>query len=185
MCAASLGLRVIAVHPYSSPSPFSPSSFPLFLPFPSVCQFTHPPVNLSIRQPIHLFIHPPIHPSHSLPFPLSLSFLVSPSCLLRICFESTVGAFLNNLLLFDIWSELSTFWHKFAVVHDGERIAPAFSESRPGVLQKRSVFGAFLGRYDRSQPQISAIFSKIGTWFGLRWPVRACCGGIRGRCCGN
>ena len=32
------------------------------------------------------------------------SFRLS-SCLLRICFESTVGAFLNNLLLFDIWSE--------------------------------------------------------------------------------
>ena len=53
-------------------------------------------------------------------FPLfSVSFIFS-SCLLRACFESTVGAFLNNLLLLDIWSELSTFWHKFAVVHDKE-----------------------------------------------------------------
>ncbi len=51
------------------------------------------------------------------------------SCLLRICFESTVGAFLSNLLLLDIWSELSTFWHKFAVVHDKECIVPAFVKS--------------------------------------------------------
>lgn len=36
------------------------------------------------------------------PFPLfSISFIFS-SCLLRACFESTVGAFLSNLLLLDI-----------------------------------------------------------------------------------
>lgn len=58
----------------------------------------------------------------------SASFIFS-SCLLRACFESTVGAFLSNLLLLDTWSELSTFWHKFAVVHDGERIVPAFGKS--------------------------------------------------------
>lgn len=63
------------------------------------------------------------------PFPLfSISFIFS-SCLLRICFESTVGAFLSNLLLLDIWSELSTLWHKFAVVHDKECIVPAFGKS--------------------------------------------------------
>lgn len=60
-------------------------------------------------------------------FPSLFSRLLSSS--LRACFESTVGAFLNNLLLLDIWSELSTFWHKFAVVHDGERIVPAFGKS--------------------------------------------------------
>ena len=49
----------------------------------------------------------------------SASFIFS-SCLLQACFESTVGAFLSNLLLLDIWSELSAFWHKFAVVHDKE-----------------------------------------------------------------
>lgn len=56
------------------------------------------------------------------------SFRLS-SCLLRICFESAVGAFLSNLLLLDIWSELSTFWHKFTVVHDKECIVPAFGKS--------------------------------------------------------
>ena len=58
----------------------------------------------------------------------SVSFVFSSS-LLRACFESTVSAFLNNLLLLDTWSELSTFWHKFAVVHDGERIVPASGKS--------------------------------------------------------
>lgn len=118
-----------------------------------------------------------------LPSPFSFSSFfhwLLPSSL-RACFESAVGAVLNNLLLLDIWSELSTFWHKFAVVHDKGRAVPAFGKSRPGVLLKRSVFGTFLGRYDRSQPQISAIFSKTGTWFGLRWPDWACCGGICGR----
>lgn len=63
------------------------------------------------------------------PFPLFSAPFIFSSCLLRICFESTVGAFLSNLLLLDIWSELSTFWHKFAVVHDGKRIVPASGKS--------------------------------------------------------
>lgn len=58
----------------------------------------------------------------------SASFIFS-SCLLQVCFKSTVGAFSNNLLLLDIWPELSTFWHKFAVVHDGKPIVPAFGKS--------------------------------------------------------
>ena len=58
----------------------------------------------------------------------SASFIFS-SCLLRACFESTVGAFLSNLLLLDIWSELSTFWHKFAVLHDKECTVPACGKS--------------------------------------------------------
>lgn len=62
------------------------------------------------------------------PLFFSASFIFS-SCLLRACFESTVGAFLNNLLLLDIWSELSTFWHKFAVVHDKECAVPGFGKS--------------------------------------------------------
>ena len=63
------------------------------------------------------------------PFPLfSVSFIFS-SCLLWACFESTVGAFLNNLLLLDIWSELLSFWHKFAVVHDKECAVPGFGKS--------------------------------------------------------
>lgn len=48
---------------------------------------------------------------------------------LRACFDSTVGVFSNNLLLLDIWSELSTFWHEFAVVHDKECTVPAFDKS--------------------------------------------------------
>lgn len=64
---------------------------------------------------------------NSYSFPSLFPRLLSSS--LRACFESTVGAFLNNLLLLDIWSELSTFWHKFAVVHDGERIVPASGKS--------------------------------------------------------
>lgn len=63
------------------------------------------------------------------PSPLFSASLIFSLCLLRACFESTVGAFLNNLLLLDIWSELSTFWHKFAVVHDGERIVPVSGKS--------------------------------------------------------
>lgn len=63
------------------------------------------------------------------PPPLFSASFIFFSCLLRACFESTVSAFLNNLLLLDIWSELSTFWHKFAVVHDGERIVPASGKS--------------------------------------------------------
>ena len=63
------------------------------------------------------------------PFPLFSASFIFSSCLLRACFESTVGAFLSNLLLLDIWSELSTFWHKFAVVHDRERIVPASGKS--------------------------------------------------------
>ena len=63
------------------------------------------------------------------PFPLFSASFIFSSCLLRACFESTVGAFLNNLLLLDIWSEMSTFWHKFAVVHDRERIVPASGKS--------------------------------------------------------
>lgn len=63
------------------------------------------------------------------PFPLFSASFIFSSCLLRACFESTVGAFLNNLLLLDIWSEMSTFWHKFAVVHDKECIVPAFGKS--------------------------------------------------------
>lgn len=62
------------------------------------------------------------------PLFFSASFIFF-SCLLRACFESTVGACLNNLLLLEIWSELSTFWHKFAVVHDEERIVPASGKS--------------------------------------------------------
>lgn len=69
------------------------------------------------------------------------SFRLS-SCLLRICFESTVGAFLNNLLLFDIWSELSTFWHKFAVVHDEERIVPAFANRDLGFCKSEASLGS-------------------------------------------
>lgn len=61
--------------------------------------------------------------------PLFSASLIFFSCLLRACFESTVGAFLNNLLLLEIWSELSTFWHKFAVVHDKECTVPAFGKS--------------------------------------------------------
>lgn len=60
-------------------------------------------------------------------FPPLFSRFLSSS--LRACFESIVSAFLNNLLLLDTWSELSTFWHKFAVVHDGERIVPASGKS--------------------------------------------------------
>lgn len=56
-------------------------------------------------------------------------FSLPSSSRLRACFESTVGVFSNNLLLLDIWSELSTFWHEFAVVHDGERIVPASGKS--------------------------------------------------------
>lgn len=82
----------------------------------------------------------------SLIFTLSLpSFLGSfrlSSCLLRICFESTVGAFLNNLLLFDIWSELSTFWHKFAVVHDEKRIVPAFANRDLGFCKSEASLGS-------------------------------------------
>lgn len=63
------------------------------------------------------------------PSPLFLASSIFSSCLLRACFESTVGAFLSNWLLLDIWSELSTFWHKFAVVHDKECIVPAFGKS--------------------------------------------------------
>lgn len=63
------------------------------------------------------------------PSPLFSASFIFSSCLLRACFESTVGAFLNNLLLLEIWSELSTFWHKFAVVHDKECIVPASSKS--------------------------------------------------------
>lgn len=63
------------------------------------------------------------------PSPLFSASFIFSSCLLQACFESTVGAFLSNLLLLDIWSELSTFWHKFAVVHDGERIVPASGKS--------------------------------------------------------
>lgn len=74
---------------------------------------------LGMRETTVNFLLPPL---------FSASFIFF-SCLLRACFESTVGAFLNNLLLLDIWSELSTFWHKFAVVHDGERIVPASSKS--------------------------------------------------------
>ena len=64
---------------------------------------------------------------NSYSFPSLFPRLLSSS--LRACFESTVGAFLNNLLLLDIWSELSTFWHKFAVVHDKECTVPAFGKS--------------------------------------------------------
>lgn len=74
---------------------------------------------LGMRETIVIFYFPP----------LFLASFIFSSCLLRICFESTVGAFLSNLLLLDIWSELSTFWHKFAVVHDKECIVPAFGKS--------------------------------------------------------
>lgn len=43
------------------------------------------------------------------PSPLFSASFIFSSCLLQACFESTVGAFLSNLLLLDIWSELSTF----------------------------------------------------------------------------
>ena len=61
--------------------------------------------------------------------PLFSQFLPSS---LRACSglaSSLLGAFLSNLLLLDIWSELSTFWHKFAVVHDKECTVPAFGKS--------------------------------------------------------
>lgn len=65
---------------------------------------------------------------YSSPLFFSASFIFF-SCLLRACFESTVGVFSNNLLMLDIWSELSTFWHEFAVVHDKECTVPAFDKS--------------------------------------------------------
>lgn len=63
------------------------------------------------------------------PSPLFSASFIFSSCLLQACFESTVGAFLSNLLLLDIWFELSTFWHKFAVVHDKECTVPALGKS--------------------------------------------------------
>lgn len=43
------------------------------------------------------------------PSPLFSASLIFSSCLVRACFESTVSAFLSNLLLLDIWSECQLF----------------------------------------------------------------------------
>lgn len=71
---ALLGMRVIVVHPYSPP---------FFLPSPSVCRFTHPPVHLSTCPPVHLSIRP-------IPFLFPCLF----SSLLRVC-----SGFASSLLL--------------------------------------------------------------------------------------
>lgn len=76
-----------------------------------------------------LCVYPFPAPISSLFLSLSLTSFLGSFSLLRANFESAAGAFLSNLLLLDFLSELLTFWHKFAVVHDEERTVSFFSKS--------------------------------------------------------
>ena len=133
-----------------SPSP--PRSFR-----PPIHSFVRPSIHLLVHQflhssPIRTFACQSIHlstrsSSHSCmnesfirsflrpsppPFPTFLRPLPSFSSPRCTCFEFASSLFVissSNLLLLDIWSQLSIFWHKFAVVHDGKHAVPSCDKS--------------------------------------------------------
>ena len=86
--------------------------------------------------------------------------------------------------MLDIWSELSTFWHKFAVLHDKECTVPAFGNRDLGFCKNEASLGPFRSVKTVHNRKFLPFFAKSGHGLGRVVPFGFAVKGFMGGAAG-